>query len=69
MTPILNRLRNEPAMLVSTVLAFLAYLGVTVSEQDASTITQLVTVLGPIVAGVLIRQQVTPNSKVVVAER
>lgn len=61
MTTIIDKLRNEPAMVVATVLAFLAYFGVRLSEEQASAVSQLVTVLGPLLAGLIIRRQVTPN--------
>lgn len=60
MTTILDRLRHEPALVASTVLAFIAFLGVRLSEEEASTVSQLVTVLGPLLAGLVIRSQVTP---------
>lgn len=59
---ILSKLKNEPAMLVATVLAFLAYFGVRLSEDDASALSQVVTAVGPLVAGVLIRRFVTPEA-------
>ena len=60
---IIDKLKNEPALLTATVLAFLAYFGVRLSEDQVSTVSQIVTVLGPIVAGLVIRHQVTPAAK------
>lgn len=67
MSPLLVKLRTEPAMIAAVVLAIVAFLGVRLSEDQASLVSQLVTVLGPLVAGLFVRSQVTPVATLEVA--
>lgn len=60
MSNLLDKLRTEPAMIAAVILAIVAYFGVRLSQEQASLVSQLVTVLGPLIAGLFVRSQVTP---------
>jgi len=64
MTPFIERLRDEPAMIVAAILAVATLLGVRLSEEQASALSQILTVLGPLLAGLVIRSQVIPVASV-----
>lgn len=61
MTALLERLRSEPAMVASTILAALALIGVRLSEDDASALSQAIVTLGPLLSGLVIRSKVSPS--------
>lgn len=60
MRKIIDKLYREPAVLVGTVFAFIAYFGVVVPADKMSQITEVATVLGPIIAGFITRHFVSP---------
>jgi len=62
MTAFAQRLRDEPAMIVAAILAIATLVGVKVSQDQASALSQILTVVGPLVAGLVIRSQVIPAS-------
>jgi len=64
MNPLIERLRTEPAMIVAGLLAIATLVGVKVSEDQASALSQILTVLGPLLAGLIIRSQVIPVASV-----
>lgn len=63
MDTLIARIQAEPAMVVATVLAALALVGVNVSDANVDLITQAVAALVPLVAGVVTRSKVTPTNK------
>lgn len=60
MSTLIHKLRTEPAMVVATVLAALALVGVNVSDGNADAITQLVAAGAPLIAGLVTRSKVAP---------
>jgi len=65
MTALADKLRTEPAMVVAGILALATLLGVRFSQEQASALSQILTVLGPLIAGLIIRAQVIPVATVI----
>lgn len=63
MAKFLQTLRDEPAVVVGVVVAALSLFGVRVSDEQASTVTQLLVALAPLVGSLVVRSQVSPVSK------
>ncbi len=64
MNALAQRLRDEPAMVVAGILAIATLIGVKVSEDQASALSQILTFVGPLIAGLIIRSQVIPVATV-----
>lgn len=64
MNALAQRLRDEPAMIVAAILAIATLVGVRLSEDQASALSQILTVAGPLLAGLVIRSQVVPVASV-----
>jgi len=64
MNALAEKLRTEPAMIVAGILAIATLVGVRFSQEQASALSQILTVLGPLVAGLIIRSQVIPVASV-----
>ena len=64
---LIDRLRFEPAMVAAGILAALAFAGVTLTDDHASLLSQLVIVAGPLIAGIFVRAKVVPVAKVAAA--
>lgn len=56
----LDRCATEPALVIGIVTAALALVGIRVSDASASTATQLLAALAPIIAGAITRSKVSP---------
>lgn len=55
---------TEPAVLVGIFVSLCSLLGVTIGADDVNAITQVATVLLPLVGAWVVRQNVTPTAKV-----
>ena len=64
---LIDRLKYEPAMVAAGILAALAFAGVTLTDDHASLLSQLVIVAGPLIAGLFVRRRVVPVDKVAAA--
>lgn len=63
MSTFLDKLRNEPAVVVAAFVAVAALFGVRVSDASASGATQTISFLVPIIGGLVTRHHVTPARK------
>lgn len=60
MSTLLDRIRNEPALISGLVLAVAALFGLDAKDIDVATIEGLVVFVVPLLASVVVRQRVTP---------
>lgn len=56
-------IQTEPAVLVGVFVAACSLIGFQVSDEDVSALTQILTVVLPLVGSVVVRQAVTPAGK------
>lgn len=56
-------IETEPAVLVGVLVAACSLVGLQVSDADVSALTQILTVVLPLIGSVVVRQAVTPLAR------